>query len=272
MLLRNKRVLEPTEAPPKKSKRVIEHVEASRKKPRGTKRSQAPDPNPQPTPADDNEEEPGRPELPDDPSQAESHRSPHVQLPPEQPDQRAKLHPRPKRNARNVRPPPEQPDSRARRHQPVNPNPPQAQLPPNVWNKRLRPKVHSPNQPGPSRAEPADPEPNDSDASTCYSQSPEHYDVEQGVKAVGVPEPRDIELWGSTPGAAQFIRSQSGLEQDWIGVRPLGKGGNGIAGLWERRGDDGQVIDVRIRTRQSVVKILMISQANCSQRGEAHKC
>ena len=121
--------------------------------------------------------------------------------------------------------------------------------------------------PSSSQTEPTGPRWSYSQTSTCYSQDVATYDVGRGVEAVGTPQAEEIEYWGSTKGAAEFIRSRSGLEEDWVGVRPLGKGGYGIAGLWELQGDDGQIIKVRIRTRQSVTRILINAEANGRQRG-----
>lgn len=216
-----KRRREPDEAPKKGVKRQ-----------RVQEQPRAPNPIPQPNPAKKTEEEPGRSEPPvrkGKPRPQRKRNPQNVQLPPEQPDPRARLRPRAKPNASNGQPPPKPPVQRGK----PQPRPRRGPQPPQ-------------NRPGTSRAGPLDPESSDSDASTCYSQSVAHYDVEPGVDAVGVPQAGDIELWGSRPGAAEFIRSRSGLEEDWIGVRPLGKGGCGIAGLWEVRGDDGRVVKVGI--------------------------
>ena len=105
-----------------------------------------------------------------------------------------------------------------------------------------------PDLPGPIQAGPTDPGSGRSEASTCYSQQVSNYDVEESVEPIGRVEEGDLRLWGKKDGVADFIRSTSGLEGNWIGVRPLGKGGNGIAGLWEWRDDNGQTTKVRIRT------------------------
>ncbi|KAL8950394.1 MAG: hypothetical protein Q9222_003574 [Ikaeria aurantiellina] len=61
----------------------------------------------------------------------------------------------------------------------------------------------------------------------------------------GPPEDGDIPLWGRK--VSKFIRSPIGPEKDWgsgwRGVKPLGKGGFGVAGLWEKLDQDGKVID-----------------------------
>lgn len=51
--------------------------------------------------------------------------------------------------------------------------------------------------------------------------------------------------------ATKFIRSPAGaaggcLNGNWVGVRPLGRGGFGMAGLWEKRDQDGTVVDVSL--------------------------
>lgn len=103
-----------------------------------------------------------------------------------------------------------------------------------------------------SQVGPMDPGSSHSETSTCYSQYVATYDVGRDVEAVGIPDYRDMENWGSHKGAAEFIRSESGIETNWVGIRPLGKGGYGMAGLWEMRDDDGQLTKVKIRTRQAV--------------------
>ena len=157
------------------------------------------------------------------------------------------------------------------------PNPPNVQLPSEQSKQRGKPRrlrlipPRLQNQTGPSGAESTDPGSSHSETSTCYSQDVTNYDVDRGVEAAGTPQAGDIEYWGKQKGAAEFIRSQSGLETSWVGIRPLGKGGCGIAGLWELRGDDGQVINVRVRTRRPVAMILMITQANGNQTGNTHE-
>ncbi|KAL8708182.1 MAG: hypothetical protein Q9225_007644 [Loekoesia sp. 1 TL-2023] len=42
---------------------------------------------------------------------------------------------------------------------------------------------------------------------------------------------------------AEFIRSQHGYEEGWVGRKPLGQGAVGRAGMWEKRDADGNVID-----------------------------
>lgn len=76
-------------------------------------------------------------------------------------------------------------------------------------------------------------------------ERPNEYDALPGETTKGVPRPNDLELW--TEPAAEFIRSEVGLTESphhWIGKRPLGEGGFGLAGLWERLGVDGTTVDV----------------------------
>lgn len=46
----------------------------------------------------------------------------------------------------------------------------------------------------------------------------------------------------------KFIRSAAGgcLNGNWVGVLPLGSGAFGRAGLWEKRNQDGKVVDVSL--------------------------
>ena len=62
---------------------------------------------------------------------------------------------------------------------------------------------------------------------------------------LGLANKTDIEKWGIQ--MARFIRSPFDDTDDaegWHGLKPLGKGSFGIAGLWEKRDVDGKVIDV----------------------------
>ena len=117
----------------------------------------------------------------------------------------------------------------------------------------------------PSQRPQLDPEWSDSETSTCYSKDATAYDVRRDEEPDVDPPAEDIEYWRSEK-AAKFIGSRSGLDGNWVGVRPLGEGGNGIAGLWELRDHDGQTVKVRIRAYQSITKILTIAEANGSQR------
>ena len=137
---------------------------------------------------------------------------------------------------------------------------PLSEVPNQGGKPRPRPRVHlkpnPPHSPDPSQADPNDPGSSISEVSTCYSQEVENYDVGPGVEAVGVPLARDIEYWGRAGVVPEFIRSQSGIEGNWVGIRPLGWGAMGTAGLWELRGDDGQLVEVRFRTCDSVAMML----------------
>ena len=136
-----------------------------------------------------------------------------------------------------------------------SPHTPPVQLPPEQIDRRVgRPilKLNPPKTPteiSPSRAGLTDPGSSRSETSTCYSQDVANYDVEPGVDPIGRIQDKDLKNWGSVDGAAAFIRSSSGLEGNWVGIRPLGKGGNGLAGLWEWRDENGQPTKVRIPTR-----------------------
>lgn len=63
---------------------------------------------------------------------------------------------------------------------------------------------------------------------------------------MGNPNVDDTELWGEE--AAAFIASApgGGYAPSWVGKRPLGQGGFGRAGLWERYDDEGNVLEVMI--------------------------
>ena len=122
----------------------------------------------------------------------------------------------------------------------------------------------------PSQQPQLDYEWSDSETSTCYSKDVAAYDARRDDEADVIPYAKDIEYWGSVE-FAKFIRSRSGLDGNWVGVRPLGEGGNGIAGLWELRDDDGQAVKVSIRAHQLTTRILTIAEANGSQRTTMQK-
>ncbi len=161
-----------------------------------------------------------------------------------------------------ARPGPSYQTSQAGPHpSPPNPVPPQQ---PKLQSKphpqlKLNPLT---SQTDPSQAEPGS---STSETSTCYSQNPSDYDVDDGFLYTEISEAKDYELWGHVEGAVEFIRSSSGLEEDWVAVRPLGKGGNGIAGLWELRGDNGELLNVSIRTCCTASGKLTIAEANGDQ-------
>ena len=79
--------------------------------------------------------------------------------------------------------------------------------------------------------------------SAPYSGPPELFDVSPSLPDV-VP-PADGEMYSWKAGHAGFIKSAAGLSNShWIGKRPLGSGGFGTAGLWERRDENNVVIEV----------------------------
>lgn len=69
---------------------------------------------------------------------------------------------------------------------------------------------------------------------------------------------------------AKFIRSDLYSQKDaadaaaWYGIKPLGRGGFGMTGLWEKRDEDGQVVDVGFRViislSHSIVKLISPQQ------------
>ena len=75
-----------------------------------------------------------------------------------------------------------------------------------------------------------------------HSDPVEAYDVAWDQKAAAPANASDYEKWDTAP--AEFIKSNSGLGSGWLGKKPLGAGGFGMAGLWEKRDDNGTVIEV----------------------------
>ncbi len=73
------------------------------------------------------------------------------------------------------------------------------------------------------------------------------YDEPQTViahgRTVGSATSDDKRLHQS-PAMARFLNSQSGLGGNWEGVRGLGEGAEGLASLWQRRDDNGTVVQV----------------------------
>ena len=101
----------------------------------------------------------------------------------------------------------------------------------------------------PEDDEPDDAEPEDAEAANGDPESTpiEQYDAEPWEGTVGLPSIQDYNAWSVQ--AAQFIRSESGYGGEgsgWVGKRPLGEGGFGMAGLWEKYDNDGNVVDVSI--------------------------
>ena len=80
--------------------------------------------------------------------------------------------------------------------------------------------------------------------SSTYAEDPFDNEALSYAKVAGITTRRDRERW--SPEAAAFIRSDSGIGhgEEWVGKRPLGKGGFGMAGLWQKRGDGGRPVAV----------------------------
>ena len=76
-----------------------------------------------------------------------------------------------------------------------------------------------------------------------YSGPPELFDVSPGLPDIVPLADGEKSSWNA--GHAAFIKSAAGLsDSHWIGKRPLGSGGFGTAGLWERRDENNVVIEV----------------------------
>ena len=104
------------------------------------------------------------------------------------------------------------------------------------------PGLEAPQLPGQSKSKSKTPS-EDYDFDEGYESDPvEAYDVLWNQKAAAPANASDYEKWDTAP--AEFIRSSSGLGSGWLGKRPLGAGGFGMAGLWEKRDDNGTVIEV----------------------------
>lgn len=104
------------------------------------------------------------------------------------------------------------------------------------------PRLETPQSPRQSETDSKTPsEPYDIDEG-YDSDLVEAYDVAWNQKAAATAKGSDYENWGTAP--AEFIRSYSGLGNGWVGKRPLGAGGFGMAGLWEKRDGNGTVIEV----------------------------
>ena len=79
--------------------------------------------------------------------------------------------------------------------------------------------------------------------SAPYSGPPELFDVSPSLPDVIHPIDGERSSWKMEH--ASFIKSAAGLSgSHWIGKRPLGSGGFGTAGLWERRDENNVVIEV----------------------------
>lgn len=84
----------------------------------------------------------------------------------------------------------------------------------------------------------------DGEVPAWYFTTPqEDFDASDAEDVLGEPLSDDVGLWSQPP--AQFIRSEAGLQGNWVGKRPLGQGGFGLAGLWEKIDGEGHVVDVR---------------------------
>lgn len=70
----------------------------------------------------------------------------------------------------------------------------------------------------------------------------EDYDMGEYNQVIGSATAADLAIWARE--AATFIRSDSGLGDEWVGRKPLGKGSFGIAGLWARLDCDGRLVEV----------------------------
>jgi hypothetical protein len=73
------------------------------------------------------------------------------------------------------------------------------------------------------------------------------YDAGPDESVTGLATIDDYRLWNKP--AAQFIRSDAGITGSpdvWVGKQPLGQGGFGLAGLWEKIDAEGNVVDVRV--------------------------
>ena len=124
----------------------------------------------------------------------------------------------------------------------------------------VSPITQEPSQKAPRKSDPGSgvermsvDEESSEDAETAHSDPKstplEHYDAKPWEGTVGLPSIQDYDLWNAN--AAQFIRSESGFEGEgsgWVGKRPLGEGGFGMAGLWEKYDHEGNVVDVSIPT------------------------
>ncbi|KAM0798993.1 kinase-like domain-containing protein [Usnea florida] len=118
---------------------------------------------------------------------------------------------------------------------PLQPIEPHSQQ--NFFSEGSRPKEHN------KRVTSRDQSPN----SLPYSLPPHWFDSEPELPHAVPLADGELSFWKTEHAA--FIRSAAGLgNAKWIGVRPLGSGGFGTAGLWELRDEDNAV------TKQMVIK------------------
>lgn len=76
-----------------------------------------------------------------------------------------------------------------------------------------------------------------------YSGPPELFDVSPGLRDAVPLADDEIYYWEDEHAA--FIKSAAGLDcLHWIGIRPLGSGGYGTAGLWERQDENNALVEV----------------------------
>ena len=80
------------------------------------------------------------------------------------------------------------------------------------------------------------------DSSSRHAADPVSNEMGMDAEVAGTASTRDLDRWG--PEAAAFIRSDSGIGEEWVGHRPLGKGGFGLAGLWVKKDEDGRGVAV----------------------------
>lgn len=86
----------------------------------------------------------------------------------------------------------------------------------------------------------------------------ETYDLALNHKAAATAKASDYAKWDIAP--AEFIRSDSGLGNGWVGKRPLGAGGFGMAGLWEKLDGNGAVVEVKSTFSTSPMNCLTASK------------
>ena len=79
------------------------------------------------------------------------------------------------------------------------------------------------------------------------------YDVEGNEIIVGSYSKEQLDAWGHV--GASFIRSPAGRPGQWIGVRPLGQGNYGIAGLWQKVDADGRAVKVNAVSTRAITSI-----------------
>ncbi|KAL8950393.1 MAG: hypothetical protein Q9222_003573 [Ikaeria aurantiellina] len=95
----------------------------------------------------------------------------------------------------------------------------------------------------------------ESDQQTSYEER--IWDIESGMRTRGEVQEGDIKPDEQDPVNAflnaEFMRSQFGYEAWWVGKKMLGSGGEGRAGLWEKRDNDGKQICIK-QTKANYLK------------------